>query len=251
MGYIVCDNCGGYYELQQGESAEDFDTCQCGGYLKIKDSAEIYENELHLIEDTLYCINCGNYDSKSVFCSKCGCKLIILDDVNLDFNDSADLKLRDSTFEKAKIVKNINFQEKYPEKRKPILERINVLSIIVGLGCYWISLVIFSTIIMTLTHDVIGFPIFDWIFIFFNVALFIISMISGAITAYVTKKVYYEDILINTGIVALIVMLSVLIIDGFTSFDILLVNILIFTPLGGIAFLFIKQTFFASDNNDS
>ena len=33
-GYLVCNNCGGYYELQQGESWKDFDTeCQCGGQL--------------------------------------------------------------------------------------------------------------------------------------------------------------------------------------------------------------------------
>ena len=32
--YLVCNNCGGYYELQQGESWKDFDTeCECGGQL--------------------------------------------------------------------------------------------------------------------------------------------------------------------------------------------------------------------------
>jgi len=36
-GYLVCDKCGGYYELQQGESADDFaDECDCGGDLKHK-----------------------------------------------------------------------------------------------------------------------------------------------------------------------------------------------------------------------
>lgn len=32
--YLVCNNCGGYYELQPGESWKDFDTeCECGGQL--------------------------------------------------------------------------------------------------------------------------------------------------------------------------------------------------------------------------
>ncbi|KAF5036534.1 Double zinc ribbon [anaerobic digester metagenome] len=36
-GYLVCDECGGYYELQQGESADDFsDECDCGGNLEHK-----------------------------------------------------------------------------------------------------------------------------------------------------------------------------------------------------------------------
>jgi rRNA maturation endonuclease Nob1 len=33
-GYLVCDSCGGYYELQTGETPDDFsDECECGGKL--------------------------------------------------------------------------------------------------------------------------------------------------------------------------------------------------------------------------
>ncbi len=36
-GYLVCDNCGGYYHLQPGESADDFTSeCECGGVLEHK-----------------------------------------------------------------------------------------------------------------------------------------------------------------------------------------------------------------------
>jgi len=32
QSFLVCDKCGGYYELQKGESPEDFtDKCECGG----------------------------------------------------------------------------------------------------------------------------------------------------------------------------------------------------------------------------
>lgn len=44
MGYLKCDKCGGYYELQPGEHASDFsDTCQCGG--KLKYVANLNENK--------------------------------------------------------------------------------------------------------------------------------------------------------------------------------------------------------------
>ncbi|MEN4017112.1 MAG: hypothetical protein PQ975_01380 [Methanobacterium sp.] len=33
-GYLVCEDCKGYYKLQEGESPEDFDQCQCGGKLR-------------------------------------------------------------------------------------------------------------------------------------------------------------------------------------------------------------------------
>lgn len=35
--YIVCDKCGGYYQLQPGESPDDFsEECECGGNLEYK-----------------------------------------------------------------------------------------------------------------------------------------------------------------------------------------------------------------------
>ncbi|NYB51021.1 MAG: protease htpX [Methanobacteriaceae archaeon] len=41
-GYLVCDNCGGYYELQPGESPEDFaDECDCGGKLEHANSLDV------------------------------------------------------------------------------------------------------------------------------------------------------------------------------------------------------------------
>lgn len=40
-GYIACDKCGGYYQLQPGESPDDFsDTCECGGKLEFKETLE-------------------------------------------------------------------------------------------------------------------------------------------------------------------------------------------------------------------
>lgn len=41
-GYLVCDNCGGYYELQEGESPEKFDlACDCGGKIQYKSKSDV------------------------------------------------------------------------------------------------------------------------------------------------------------------------------------------------------------------
>lgn len=41
MSYLVCDKCGGHYELRPGEKAVDFDVeCECGGKLEYKESIE-------------------------------------------------------------------------------------------------------------------------------------------------------------------------------------------------------------------
>ncbi len=35
-GYLICEKCKGYYELEEDESLEDFESCECGGNLKFK-----------------------------------------------------------------------------------------------------------------------------------------------------------------------------------------------------------------------
>jgi ribosomal protein L40E len=74
MRYIICDDCGGYYKLESGESLEDFAECQCGGRLRYAQSFK------EIIKDkkapTIQCIHCGAQNSESaVNCYKCGKKL--------------------------------------------------------------------------------------------------------------------------------------------------------------------------------
>lgn len=46
MPYLICKKCQGYYELQRGESIEDFEECECGGSLKQVKSLDIpFNNE--------------------------------------------------------------------------------------------------------------------------------------------------------------------------------------------------------------
>ena len=40
MPYLICDRCNGYYELQEGESEDDFQGCDCGGNLFYTDHIE-------------------------------------------------------------------------------------------------------------------------------------------------------------------------------------------------------------------
>ena len=48
-GYLVCDKCGGYYRLQEGESLNDFDTCQCGGNLMYYNNIDTFFEEYNNI----------------------------------------------------------------------------------------------------------------------------------------------------------------------------------------------------------
>lgn len=42
MGYLVCEKCEGYYELQENESPQDFSSCECGGNLKYAENLSDY-----------------------------------------------------------------------------------------------------------------------------------------------------------------------------------------------------------------
>lgn len=95
MGYLVCEECGGYYKLQMDENPENFSYCQCGGKLKyykyiydflgkentLKDLKGSDERPNHKKEGYFICDECGSYftpqgckDSNHEFCS-CGGKL--------------------------------------------------------------------------------------------------------------------------------------------------------------------------------
>ena len=46
VGYLICNRCEGYYELQPGESSEDFILkCNCGGSLKLYNKLDDYSND--------------------------------------------------------------------------------------------------------------------------------------------------------------------------------------------------------------
>ena len=67
LGFMVCDLCNGTYELDEEESPEDFDKCQCGGNLYHISNLE----ELNDLKKT--CSMCGFLNSyNSEKCYNCG-----------------------------------------------------------------------------------------------------------------------------------------------------------------------------------
>jgi hypothetical protein len=79
MGYLICEKCGGYYELQKGESLSDFDCCQCGGKLKY------YEDS---VQEKILDNNLLGYNHKL----KTNDEIKKIIDYNIDFNKNAELK---------------------------------------------------------------------------------------------------------------------------------------------------------------
>jgi hypothetical protein len=65
---LVCEKCKGYYKLQEGESPEDFDQCQCSGKLRYYENISEFENtetddeKCKKIKVDLMCISSINFN---------------------------------------------------------------------------------------------------------------------------------------------------------------------------------------------
>ncbi len=47
MGYLICDTCSDVYKLQDEESPEEFDTCQCGGNLEYYETLQDFVSQFY------------------------------------------------------------------------------------------------------------------------------------------------------------------------------------------------------------
>lgn len=79
MGYLVCDECEGYYQLQPGENPEDFDlVCDCGGKLFYSKNPPIIDEYPTITENInsktgINCPVCGIENmTYSKYCQECG-----------------------------------------------------------------------------------------------------------------------------------------------------------------------------------
>ena len=70
MGYLICDKCGGYYELHEDESPDDFESCECGGKLRYVESLNDKDEKM------IFCPTCGiKIFANGTFCGNCGYNL--------------------------------------------------------------------------------------------------------------------------------------------------------------------------------
>jgi hypothetical protein len=109
MKYLICERCFGYYELQEDESPEDFESCQCGGFLDFIDNIDEFMDSKDRFLSTKYiCPNIYcNYKkplNKAEDCPKCGSSVngagfnkymgIVNDNVGIDQNKQSPILLK-------------------------------------------------------------------------------------------------------------------------------------------------------------
>jgi hypothetical protein len=118
MGYLICKKCGGYYELQPGESPDDFGNCECGGEFIYSDTLDELDGDYNgtvetVGEDYNATVKKGDEDYNENF-----------DEVNEDYEDVNNLK---EDYEGSAYETNqeelLDEQEDFSQKRKRIVEQ--------------------------------------------------------------------------------------------------------------------------------
>lgn len=254
MGYLICEKCGGYYELEEGESLADFDVCQCGGTLKyasvLSDSShagKIHQKTENSDRPKLICPNCMMENEGGIFCSNCGGRLITVkgkagnDIKNLEESKKLEI-LSHKASRKSKVNKR-DFNEP-----KDIFARISWLGVIAGAGFFLISMFISSLILVLSFFGINPYGYYDYsglafAFVVLIILGLIIAIISGGLAAFISKSRDYEDGLINGFLVGLIFSVIFGFLGGIVS---MFVGIILFGALaafGGAIGIFIRNKF--------
>jgi|WetSurMetagenome_2_1015567.scaffolds.fasta_scaffold52232_3 hypothetical protein len=210
MTYLVCEECGKYYALDEGKSSFNFDKCECGGKLTYSDSLNANKNKFQPNNNSnLKCAKCGVENPEgSKICFNCG------DEIS---------------------TARINNPE------KSIIASISWAGVAVGFGFLLLTtlltvIVIFGSNIPQKVEDI---PY--KLLLAFGIISMIVAVISGLISAYIGGSIKYKNGIINGGLVGVI--LGILV--GLTSGSITFIGVIaIFgslSVLGGIFGTLLKR----------
>lgn len=218
MPFLECDTCGGYYELQDGESLDDFDVCQCGGELKYFNSLQDF------LEDSpaFYHQNNSQSSKSNSSKSRSGFGFSGFGSSNQK-NEQSEYSLGASSY-RGSLNKNSNswgYEEETRERvsiSKPaFLGRISFLGLFAGLcvaisGCL-ISYVLFFNYLYNTAINVFGSTgnlmttISVLSFLIYGI-LFVISVLASAVATFISGSRSYGDGLLNGLLLGLVIVLA-------------------------------------------
>ena len=253
MGYLICEKCGGYYELEEGESFTDFDVCQCGGTLKYASvssnlgyAEKIHQKTENSDRPKLICPNCMMENENGIFCSNCGGRLITVKKgkaVNniKNLEESKKLEILSRKGSRKSKVNNRNFNEP-----KDIFARINWLGVIAGAGFFLVSMFISSLILVLSFFGINPYGYYDYsglafAFVVLIILGLIIAIISGSLAAFISKSRDYEDGLINGFLVGLIFSVIFGFLGGIVSMFVGIILCGALAAFGGAIGIFIRK----------
>lgn len=204
MSYLICEKCGGYYELQPGESAEDFDSCHCGGTLNYSNSLNtVFMDEsssgkpTSVGSTTMPCPVCGHTNKKtSLLCSNCNS---FTRSKNNSSNRSYD------RYDYQDVLKS------YMDNSRGwngLLNKVNWWGVIMGIIFLIVSWIVTSIVLfMGLIRVAMQNPTEQGVTTLFGGSMLILVLVfvaSGFVAVATTKSKTYPEGILNGGLVGAI-----------------------------------------------
>jgi len=205
MSYLVCEECGKYYELKEGKDSFSYEKCSCGGKLRYTDTLNgINNRDITLKGSEITCTNCGNKNPDgSMICSGCGRRL-----------------------ESNQQLKNIN---------SPLNRSVSWVGIAIGFG-FLLTTIMFGIVAIfgtNIPQNAADIPYN--LLVQFGILAMVLLVVSGIISSLIGGSAKFKNGLINGGLVGVILGLIV----GATSGSILSIAALaIFGSLTGLGGFF-------------
>jgi DNA-directed RNA polymerase subunit RPC12/RpoP len=188
MPYVICEECSGYYELQEGESPDDFGSCQCGG--KLEYAEKIHETTEKEDKLKFICSNCLKESEEGIFCPNCGGKL-----VSMKNRESVSNTSFDKSKELERLSKNASKRDnKFSNELELLFNRINWLGIIVGAVFFIVSVFVTAVLLALARFELI----------IFIMSSSLLALASGALEVYIGKSRKYVDGIVTGFLVGLI-----------------------------------------------
>ena len=206
MSYLICEECGKYYELNEGKSSFSYAKCECGGKLNFSSTLNGSEKNYKPSTDKkITCSTCGVVNPKnSVICSGCGRELITV------------------------LKKSTNGS-------------ISILGVAVGFGFLVIAIIlsvlaIFGTNIPQKAEDI---P--QNFLIAFGILAMCVAIISGLISSYIGGSINFKSGVLNGGLVGIILGIMVGITSGSLTFIGVIAIFGSLSVVGGIFGMLLKR----------
>ncbi|MCC7549943.1 MAG: hypothetical protein KO316_00420 [Methanobacterium sp.] len=229
MSFLICEKCRGYYELQKGESPEDFESCLCGGKLeyienipekdpdesfnedlvkKNSDGKTVVMNDKEDKELKSICPNCLKENEDDIFCSQCGGKLLTIKEGKVirtrQNEDHVALK------KISKKIKTTNIKSEPVKGLNSIFERIKVFGVLTGVIFLVIGIfIVFYVLVSVLSWNYsyygdLSYNEFQFFFHLLIVFILVLGIFSGVLASYISKMGDYVDGLVNGFLVGAI-----------------------------------------------
>lgn len=211
MSYLICEECGKYYELDEGKSSFSYEKCECGGKLTYNDTLNGKNSKVPFLNSKVACSNCGVKNPEgSKVCYSCGNLLI--------------------GAESRKNKKNLG-------------RGISWLGVAIGFGFLMIS-----TLLSVFAIFGTDFPIPQKpeeipynLLMAFGIITMIVAVISGLIASYIGGSINFKNGMLNGGLVGVILGVVVGITGGSMAFIGVILVFGSLSVLGGIVGTYLKR----------